>query len=161
MPMFEQAWFWLILGALLVLSEFFLTSIIAIFFGVGAILVGVGTAAGLISNITEQILLFAILSVAALLFARDNVKVWFRGRVSDSWNGDRNLISSRGERVTVSADFVNGMGRVKLSGAEWNAESEDALQQGDVAWVTGNRGITLLVAAQRPAAAAVTGDANG
>ncbi len=148
--MFEQAWFWLILGAMLVLSEFFLTSIIAIFFGIGAILVGVGTALGLISNITEQILLFAILSVAALLFARENVKVWFHGRVSDSWNGDRNLISSRGERVTVSADFVHGVGRVKLSGAEWNAESDDALQEGDVAWVTGNRGITLLVSATRP-----------
>ncbi len=148
--MFEQAWFWLILGAMLVLSEFFLTSIIAIFFGIGAILVGVGTALGLISNITEQILLFAILSVAALLFARENVKVWFHGRVSDSWNGDRNLISSRGERVTVSADFAQGVGRVKLSGAEWNAESDDALQEGDVAWVTGNRGITLLVSATRP-----------
>jgi len=148
--MFEQAWFWLILGALLILSEFFLTGIIAIFFGAGAIMVGIGTAVGLISGATEQILLFAILSVAALLFARDNVKVWFRGRVSDSWTGDRNLISSRGERVQVSADFVDGLGRVKLSGAEWNAESDDQLQQGDVAWVTGNRGITLLVAAQRP-----------
>ncbi len=148
--MFEQAWFWLILGALLVLSEFFLTSIIAIFFGIGAILVGVGTALGLISNLTEQILLFAILSVAALLFARENVKVWFHGRVSDSWNGDRNLISSRGERVTVSADFVQGVGRVKLSGAEWSAESDDVLQEGDVAWVTGNRGITLQVSATRP-----------
>ncbi|GAB4123342.1 MAG: NfeD family protein [Wenzhouxiangellaceae bacterium] len=159
--MFEQAWFWLILGALLVLSEFFLTGIIAIFFGVGAILVGIGTAVGLLSGLTEQVLLFAILSVAALLFARDNVKVWFHGRVSDSWNGDRNLISSRGERVVVTADFAHGVGRVKLSGAEWNAESEDPLQQGDVAWVTGNRGITLLVTAQRPDVAAAGGEANG
>lgn len=148
--MFEQAWFWLILGALLVLSEFFMTSIIAIFFGVGAILVGIGTALGLISGLTEQVLLFAILSVAVLLFARENVKVWFRGRVSDSWSGDQNLISSRGERVLVSDDFVQGNGRVRLSGAEWDAESEDELKQGDVAWVTGNRGIILLVVAQRP-----------
>ncbi len=158
--MFEQAWFWLILGALLILSEFFLTGIIAIFFGAGAILVGIGTALGLISGMTEQILLFAILSVAALLFARDNLKVWFRGRVSDSWSGDRNLISSRGERVQVSADFVHGVGRVKLSGAEWNAESEDKLLQGDVAWVTGNRGITLLVAAQRPGPQETTAGAS-
>ncbi len=148
--MFEQAWFWLILGALLVLSELFLTGIVAVFFGIGAILVGIATALGLLSNLTEQVLLFAILSVGTLLFARENIKVWFRGRVSDSWDGDRNLISSRGERVTVSADFVQGVGRVRLSGAEWSAESEDQLKQGDVAWVTGNRGITLLVTAQRP-----------
>ena len=152
--MFETSWFWLILGALLVLSEFFITGIVAIFFGVGAILVGLATAVGLISTATEQILLFAVLSVAALLFARERVKIWFRGNVSDRWDGDKDLIASRGERVTVTADFIDGVGRVRLSGADWKAELDteaSRLKVGDTAWVVGHRGITLKVSTDRPA----------
>lgn len=150
--MVEEAWFWLILGALLILSEFFITGIIAIFFGVGAVLVALGIMLGLLENLPEQILMFAVFSVGALLIARDKVKVWFRGHVSDSWSGDRDLISARGQRVTVSVEFVDGFGRVRLSGADWTAESadEEQLKPGDTAWVIGNRGITLIVSGTRP-----------
>nr|WP_240955888.1 NfeD family protein [Wenzhouxiangella sp. XN79A] len=143
----------MILGALLVLSEFFATGIIAVFFGVGAILVGLATLVGLLSSAPEQIVLFAILSLAALLLAREKVKVWFRGSVSDRWDGDRNLIEARGERVTVTAAFVDGLGRVRLSGVEWTAELDDEtseLAPGDTAWVIGHRGITLKVSGTRP-----------
>lgn len=158
--MIESAWFWLILGALLVLSEFFVTGIVAVFFGVGALLVGLATMFGLLSSAPEQIVLFAILSLASLLLAREKVKVWFHGNVSDRWDGDKNLIEARGQRVTVTADFVDGLGRVRLSGVEWKAELDDeatALAAGDTAWVIGHRGITLKVSGQRPAVA-VHGD---
>lgn len=151
--MFEASWFWLILGALLVLSEFFVTGIVAIFFGAGAILVGIATALGLLSSAPEQLVMFAVFSVATLLLARERVKVWFRGRVSDRWDGDKDLIASRGERVTVTADFIDGVGRVRLSGADWKAEIEneaEALKVGDSAWVIGHRGITLKVSTSRP-----------
>lgn len=151
--MIETYWFWLILGALLVLSEFFVTGIVAIFFGVGAILVGLATAVGLLDSAPEQIVMFAVLSVAALLLARERVKVWFRGNVSERWDGDKDLIASRGERVTVTADFIDGVGRVRLSGADWKAELESAdetLAVGDTAWVVGHRGITLQVSVERP-----------
>jgi membrane protein implicated in regulation of membrane protease activity len=155
---FETAWFWLILGALLVLSEFFATGIVAVFFGIGAILVGLATMIGLLSSAPEQITLFAILSLGALLLARERVKVWFHGNVTDRWDGDKNLIEARGERVTVTAAFVDGLGRVRLSGVEWKAEIDDdggSLSPGDTAWVVGHRGITLKVSAQRPSPKAV------
>ncbi len=149
--MIEQAWFWLILGALLILSEFFLTGIVAIFFGIGALLVGILTAFGLLSDLPEQLILFSVLSVASLMFARDRIKIWFRGRVSERWDGDKDLIASRGERVVVTRPFVDGIGQVRLSGAEWNAESEEGDHQpGDTVWVTGHRGITLQVTGTRP-----------
>lgn len=149
--MIEQSWFWLILGALLVLSEFFITGIVAIFFGVGAILVGIATSLGLLESFPEQVITFAVLSVGSLLFARERIRVWFRGSVSDRWDGDKDLIATRGERVTVTRAFSEGVGRVRLSGAEWKAEcEEDDLQEGDTAWVVGHRGITLLVSANRP-----------
>ncbi|MEE4305003.1 MAG: NfeD family protein [Wenzhouxiangella sp.] len=149
--MIEQSWFWLILGALLVLSEFFITGIVAIFFGAGAILVGIATAIGLLDSLPEQVISFAVLSVGSLLFARERIKVWFRGNVSDRWDGDKDLIATRGERVTVTRSFSEGVGQVRLSGVDWKAECEDGEPaEGDTAWVVGHRGITLLVSATRP-----------
>ena len=117
----------------------------------GAILVGVATALGLVSAPAEQIVLFAVFSVAALLLAREKIKVWFRGNVSDRWDGDTDLIATRGERVTVTRTFSEGVGHVRLSGAEWKAECEDGqLAEGDTAWVVGHRGITLIVSETRP-----------
>jgi len=148
--MIEQSWFWLILGALLVLSEFFITGIVAIFFGIGAILVGIATALGLLDSLPEQVIVFSVLSVGALLFARDRIRIWFRGKVSDRWDGDKDLIATRGKRVTVSRDFSDGVGLVRLSGADWKAECDDGdLREGDTAWVIGHRGITLLVSSSR------------
>lgn len=149
--MIEPSWFWLILGALLVLSEFFITGIVAIFFGAGAILVGIATALGLLDSLPEQVISFAVLSVGSLLFARERIKIWFRGKVSDRWDGDKDLIASRGERVTVTQSFSDGVGQVRLSGVDWKAECADGeLDKGDTAWVVGHRGITLLVSASRP-----------
>lgn len=150
--MMEHYWFWLILGALLILSEFFLTGIVAVFFGIGAVLVGILTAIGLIDSLPEQITVFSVLSIAALLFARDRIKVWFRGKVSERWDGDKDLLFSRGERATVSRNFVDGVGTVRLSGTDWTAESDDPdLTEGATVWITGHRGITLKVSAERPA----------
>ncbi len=149
--MIDLSWFWLILGALLILSEFFFTGIVAVFFGVGAILVGLATALGLLNGLPEQVLVFAVLSVGSLLFAREKIRVWFRGKVSDRWDGDQQLIATRGERVRVSRDFQDGVGRVRLSGADWKAECEDGeLKAGDTAWIIGHRGITVLVSSHRP-----------
>lgn len=149
--MIDLSWFWLILGALLILSEFFFTGIVAVFFGVGAILVGLATAIGLLNNLPEQVIVFAVVSVGSLLFAREKIRVWFRGKVSDRWDGDRHLVAARGERVRVSRDFSDGVGRVRLSGTDWKAECENGeLKQGDTAWIIGHRGITLLVSSHRP-----------
>ncbi|MEX2498106.1 MAG: NfeD family protein [Wenzhouxiangellaceae bacterium] len=148
--MLQEPWFWLILGALLVLSEFFVTGIVAVFFGIGALLVGMATAFGLVSSPAEQIGLFAVLSVAALLLAREKIRLWFRGSVSDRWDGDQDPIAARGARVVVTDAFSQGAGKVRLNGVEWKAESDSgALDVGDTAWVVGHRGITLLVSAER------------
>ena len=148
--MLEEPWFWVILGALLILSEFFLTGVIAMFFGIGAILVGIATALGLVTGAPEQIILFAVLSLGALLFAREKIKVWFRGNVTDEWSGDKDLVTARGQRVSAVADFRDGLGKVRLSGADWKAESEAPIAAGDTVWVVGHRGITLLVSPNKP-----------
>ncbi|MDT8438960.1 MAG: NfeD family protein [Wenzhouxiangellaceae bacterium] len=158
--MLASPWFWFILGALLVLSEFFATGIVAIFFGVGAVLVGFATAIGLVESPAEQVVLFAVLSVGALLLAREKVKVWFRGRVGERWDGDRDLVVTRGERAQVVGEFRDGVGKVRLSGVDWKAECESdcVLKPGDTAWVIGHRGITLRVSSSRPESSEVSSD---
>ena len=151
--MLEEPWFWFILGALLILSEFFLTGIIAMFFGVGAILVGIATGLGLISGAPTQIVMFAGLSLGSLLLAREKIKVWFRGNVTDEWSGDKDLISARGQRVSAISDFRDGLGKVRLSGADWKAESDEPIAAGDTVWIVGHRGITLLVSPNKPGVA--------
>ncbi len=150
--MLAEPWFWMILGALLILSEFFLTGVIAMFFGIGALLVGLATAVGLLSEPPEQIVLFALLSLGSLLFARERIKVWFRGNVTDEWSGDKDLISARGQRGSAVSDFRDGLGKVRLSGTDWKAESDDSIVSGDTVWVIGHRGITLLVTREKPLA---------
>lgn len=146
-------WIWLIAGALLIASEFLITGIIALFFGAGALGVALALWLGLIDSPAEQLTLFAVLSVASLLLAREKLRKWFRGKVSHLGPGDGDVISARGNRVTVTRDFHEGAGVVRLSGAEWNAESTDpdaAPREGDTLWVVGHRGITLEVTAIRP-----------
>ena len=114
-------------------------------------MVGILIGVGLLNELPEQIIVFAVLSVGTLLFARERVKVWFQGAVSERWDGDRDLIASRGQRVTVTRSFVEGFGRVNLSGAEWKAESIDGNHaEGATVWVIGHQGITLTVSGHRP-----------
>ncbi|GAB4169175.1 MAG: hypothetical protein Kow0020_02780 [Wenzhouxiangellaceae bacterium] len=151
--MFYSPWFWWILGALLVLSEFFLTGIVAIFFGAGAMLVGVLVWLGVVESTALSIVLWAVLSLALLLVARERIRVWFRGRVSDRWTEDTDLIAARGSRAEVVAPFRNGVGKVRFSGTDWKAECDEdvRLQPGDPVWVTGHQGITLKVSTRPPA----------
>lgn len=150
--MTTAVWVWLIVGALLVLSEFFATGVIAVFFGVGAWLTALAIALGLVESLAAQIGLFAVLSVLAVVLVRDKLKLWFRGHVSDDQLGEDDLLRSRGSRVTVTRAFRDGVGQVRLSGAEWAAEALDqnaSYAEGETLWVVGCRGITLQVSNER------------
>lgn len=147
--MFSGYAFWLILGLLLIISEFFATGIIAIFFGIGALVVGVLTLLGVIETLPMQLLLFSLVSLGALFALRRRFQRWFKGNVSDRSGGDM-AGGHIGARVTVLTDFVAGAGQVQLNGAKWDAESSEPLQAGQVAWVVGNRGILLRVSTTQP-----------
>jgi inner membrane protein len=135
---------WLILGLLLVISEFVVPGLIAVFFGVGALVVGLLTLFGITDTLASQLLMFSVFSVTALFGSRKHFQRWMKGSISDQGDGDL-LGNSMGARVTVLTDFHQGAGHVQLRGAKWDAESAEPLKAGDVAWVVGNRGIVLLI----------------
>ncbi|PTB88891.1 peptidase [Pseudidiomarina aestuarii] len=144
---------WIIIGVLLILSELLLTSVIAVFLGIGAIVTGLLLNWGLIDSSASQFAVFGIVSLILLMLARGRIKKWFMGYTADDDEGKPNFQKDIGSRVTVVNDFVNGTGRVTLNGVRWSAYSEDELKAGETAWVVSNEGIQLTVSRVQPPAA--------
>lgn len=147
----DIATLWIIVGIVLILSELLATSIIAVFFGIAAIVVGLLLNVGVISSYSNQFLVFGVLSLALLFGVRGHFKRWFVGYTADSKEQPSRFSEDIGSRVTVHSDFIAGAGRVVLNGVQWDAESADELKAGDVAWVIANQGIKLTVSATKPA----------
>lgn len=141
---------WIIIGVLLILSELLLTSVIAVFLGIGAIVTGLLLNWGLIDGAASQFAVFGIISLVMLLLARGRIKQWFMGYTAGDDEGKPNFQKDIGSRVTVVNDFVNGSGRVTLNGVRWSAFSEDELKAGETAWVIANEGIQLTVSRTQP-----------
>lgn len=143
--------FWIVFGLLLLLSEWVLPGLVALFFGIGAILVGLLTAFGMVQTLPLQLGLFAVLSLASLFLLRRQFQRWMRGTVGDRADTDYDDNTLVGRRAVVREEFVQGRGVVELNGTRWKADSKDALEVGDPVWVTGTIGILLYVSSQPPA----------
>lgn len=141
---------WIIFGVVLILSELMATSIVAVFLGLAAIVVGILLQLGWIESASAQYTIFGVVSLILLFSARGHFKRWFVGYTADSTEQRSQLSKDIGNRVTVIADFHQGTGRVLLNGVQWDAQSVDTLKTGDVAWVITNEGIHLTVSALKP-----------
>lgn len=141
--------FWLLLGLALLISELFIPGLVAAFFGIGALVVGLLTLFGIIDSLAVQLLYFGLISLAALFGLRRHCTRWLKGSVAGRPGNDLDDAGVLGQRVTVLTDFSDGIGDVQLNGAKWDAESSDPLRAGDTAWVIGFSGIVLKVAARR------------
>ena len=141
---------WIIAGIVLILSELLATSVVAVFFGIAAIVVGLLLNLGVIESYSMQFLWFGVLSLLLLFSVRGHFRRWFVGYTADSNEQPSRFSEDIGSRVSVYTDFVQGAGRVVLNGVQWDVESTDALKAGDVAWVVANHGIKLQVSATKP-----------
>ena len=124
-------WHWLVLGLVLAVAEMAAAGgFYIIFFGIGALVVGLLAAFGLAGPPWMQILLFSAISVAGLAL--------FRGRLLKTFQPDPqapqvdNLV---GEVAIATADFApGGVGKVEFRGSGWAARNE-----GDVPVLRGAR----------------------
>src|SRR5690606_28512825 len=119
------------------------TSIVAVFFGIAAIVVGLLLNFGLIDSYSMQFLLFVVLSLLLLYTVRDDFNCWFVGSTADCTDLPSCFFVDIGLRVTVHSDFNQGVGRVLLHGVQWDGESAENLDAGDVARVVANHVIKL------------------
>lgn len=141
--------FWLLLGLLLLVSELFIPGLVAAFFGIGALVVGVLTLLGVIESTSAQLICFALISLVALFGLRKHCQRWLKGAEGDRSLTDLDDAGFIGARVQVMDDFVDGVGDVLLNGSKWDAESADALLAGEHAWVIDHHGIVLKVSRQQ------------
>jgi len=139
----QPFWFWLAVGVLLLAIEASLSTEWLLWPAVAAGVVAVLTALGLRMGLAVEVGLFAGLTVLATALSRRLIR-----RVNPEDHPDINDRDLRlvGQRARVVQAFVEGRGRVFVSGAEWVALIDgDAPPVGDSVVVDRLEGPSLKV----------------
>lgn len=134
---------WLAAGLVLVVAELATPGgFVLIFFGIGALAVGVLALAGAVASVPMQFLLFSVLSVASLGLLRGRVQSRIRMPPSSNVDSLVGVVAKVQERMAPRA-----IGRVEVRGAMWAARntSDVTLDPGQRALVAAVDGLTLGV----------------
>lgn len=149
-------WAWVILGFLLLLAELVTPGgFYFLFFGAGAIVVGIVAVAGFGGPAWFQWAMFSVFSLATLGVLRKPLLERFRGRPRDLPSSD-DVDALVGETAIALEQIVaGGMGKVELRGSGWSARNlgSDALASGQRCKVETVEGLVLGVRSQNKAAA--------
>jgi len=113
-------WHWLVLGLLLVVAEMAASGgFYIIFFGIGAIVVGLLASFDLAGPLWMQLLLFSVISVASLMIFRRRLLKWLQ---ANPQSPPVDMIV--GEIGVATEDLPPGqVGRVELRGTAWSARN--------------------------------------
>ena len=119
----QPFWIWLAIGVILLAIEAAFSTEWLLWPAVAAGIVAVLAALKLSVGLPVEIALFAVLTIGLTLVSRRLIKRVNPGDAPDINARDSRLI---GQRARVVEGFVDGRGRVFVSGAEWPAEIEGA-----------------------------------
>ncbi|HUQ88581.1 MAG TPA: NfeD family protein [Vicinamibacterales bacterium] len=136
-------WMWLAAGLVLVVAELATPGgFVIIFFGIGALAVGVLALLGVVASVPLQFVLFSVLSVASLAFLRGRVQSRVRTPPSSNVDSLVGVVAMVQERMAPRA-----IGRVEVRGSMWAARntSDVTLDPGQRALVAAVDGLTLAV----------------
>jgi inner membrane protein len=140
-------WMWLVVGIVLLGLELLTPgTLFLVFFGAGAIVVGLLSAVGLAGPLWAQVILFAVVSLVALVSLRRFLLARLR-------RGDPGAKVDRltGEMALALEDIaVDAVGKVELRGTPWSARNVGAgtLAKDQRASVVRVEGLTLWVCAE-------------
>ncbi len=136
-------WSWIALGAVLLGAEVVLpTDFYLVFFGAGALVIGLVMLAGLHPPVWAQWLLFAALSVTSLGLVRPRLR---RALGKDRMAGHTDLV---GEVVIAGQEIpAHGVGQGQMRGTVWKIHNvgDQPLQAGERCRVASVDGLTLQV----------------
>ncbi len=137
-----EFWYWWVAAAAFMVIEILLPGVFFLWLGFAAGVVGI--VALIFPGMTwpYQVMIFAVLSVGAVLFAR----VYLKKRPVES---DQPTLNRRGEQyvgriVTLTDPIENGRGRATIGDGAWSVEGDD-LPAGTKVKVVGVEGIVLKV----------------
>ena len=134
---------WLAAGLALVVAELATPGgFVIIFFGIGALAVGVLSLLGVVTNVPLQFLLFSVLSVASLAFLRGRLQSRIQTPPSSNVDSLVGVVAMVQERMSPGV-----VGRVEVRGSMWTARntSDVTLDPGQRARVAAVDGLTLAV----------------
>jgi len=137
---------WIVFGVVLIVAEFAVPGAIVIFFGVGAVAVGVLTSLGILVDLTGQFLAWAVLSLIMVLFFRRKGAEWFPSL--ERYDPKTDEMETVGKIVEVLADVKPDAdtGRVRFQGSSWMARSTGApVYEGAYAKIVARENLLLLV----------------
>lgn len=143
-------WIWILAGLSLFVVEVFIpTDFFMFFFGLAAIVVGLGASTGLVEPLWLQSVAFAVTAVAALVFLRKPL--------ARKWSTpDAQVGEIVGESVVLTSDAAPGeIGKAELRGSTWSVRATGAkpLTQGSRCRVDKVEGLVLWVSPEpRPGA---------
>lgn len=141
----SPALIWFLAGLVLVLAEFATPGVILVFIGLGAWVASLAAWAGWVQSVGAQTAVFAISSVVLLVALRRLFKTWFLGFTETPATAGE-LEEYVGKTATVITPVGPGLaGKVEFKGAQWRAESTEALPAGAPAVITAVEGLTLRV----------------
>ncbi len=137
-------WHWLVLGLLLVVAEMAASGgFYIIFFGIGAIVVGLLASFELAGPLWMQLFLFSLISIVSLTGFRRRLLKWMQ--VDPQAPAVDTLV---GEIGVASEDLAPGVvGRVELRGTPWSARNmtSSVVARGARCRVVGVDGLTVEV----------------
>lgn len=113
-------WHWIVVGLLLAVGEMAAAGgFYIIFFGIGALLVGILAGLGLAGPPWMQLILFIGSSVGSLLLFRRPMLKWLQG------DPQRPAVDPLIGEVAVAQEEIvpGGVGRVELRGTTWSARN--------------------------------------
>lgn len=135
-------WHWFILGGVLMVLEMVLPAFVFLFIGAAAVVTGLMVFFFPAIGWEQQVLVFAVLAVAAAIAGR----MWVRSRPTAT---DQPALNRRGRQYvgrvfTLEEPIVNGVGKLSVDDTVWKVGGED-LATGIRVKVTGVDGVILLV----------------
>lgn len=139
-------WIWVLGGLVLLVAEVTTPGgFFAVFFGAGAILVGLLKALGWAGPSWAEWAVFTVLSVASLAFFRKPLMRRF------SLSSGKAVDRMEGERALVTEDVApGGVGKAEMRGASWTARTagDATLEKGHRCLVERVEGLTLWLRAE-------------
>ena len=121
-----MTWLWLLGGIILVASELFLPGLVAVFLGLGAMLVALLRWLGLVDSLAYSFTAWFVSSLALLVVLRSTLQRLFPSETSFTpLEEDTDLFGAVAEVVeTVSPSHADG--RISFQGPTWPATSDAA-----------------------------------
>lgn len=144
--MIGPAFFWILLGLILVGAEMFIPGFVVFFFGIGAVLTGI---ISVLPPVRESAVFQGLLWISSTAFFMG----FFRKKFAGIFKGTipkRQIESNVGKSaVVIEAITPDKSGRVRFQGTSWKALSyTENFKEGDIVDIVKEEGLTFIVSSR-------------